>query len=295
MGKYYLVASHYNAYTKSYENEIVVKLSQVDLSTIQAIDNFTSNHTREELINIIKRENNIKDLNQLSIKYYKNNDCSPVYYRTIENNKDFLTCTINTVTKSYNNSGRFKKSIAINDNNKYLLTETKKIIELIKRKDLKYIEEIFGKKHEIYFLINRYLNTSYDDSQTQQYDYELILKEFSKYTTFRQWIVGQEKKKNKEKVIFQPKKVTQNINIQRKNRNSKILTIEENEQLYEKMINEELNESNGSYKVTYQDMETHEHNTRYIDEDKEEFISNEEMDQMYDYENQENFNRRTLH
>ncbi len=24
-------------------------------------------------------------------------------------------------------------------------------------KDLKYIEEIFGKKHEIYFLINRYL------------------------------------------------------------------------------------------------------------------------------------------
>lgn len=295
MGKYYLVASHYNAYTKSYENEIVVKLSQVDLSTIQKIDNFTSNHTREELINIIKRENYIKDLNQLSVKYYKNNECSPVYYRTIENNKDFLTCTINTVTKSYNNSGRFKKSIAINDNNKYLLTETKKIIELIKRKDLKYIEEIFGKKHEIYFLINRYLTTLYDDHQTQKYDYELILKEFSKYTTFRQWIVGQEKKKVKEKVSVKPRKITQNMNVPKKNRNSKVLTIEENEQLYEKMINKKLNEGNGSYKVTYQDMKTHEHNTRYIDEDKEEFISNEEIGQMYDYENQENFNRRTLH
>lgn len=291
MGKYYLVASHYNAYTKSYENEIVVKLSQVDLSTIQAIDNFTSNHTHAELISLIEKESNIKDLNHLSIQYYKNNDCNPVYYRTIENNKEFSTCTTNTTTKDYKHLGKFKKSIAISNNNKYLLTETKKIIELIEKKDLKSIEEIFGKKHEIYFLIERYLTTSYDDYQAQKDDYEIILKELSKYTTFRQWIIGQEKRKNKEKNVFQVNKVSENIDIPKKN--TKTLTKEENEQLYEETINKKLN--NKGYQITYQDIKTYEHNTRYLDDDKEEFISNEEMGQMYNYESKDNINRRTLH
>lgn len=42
-------------------------------------------------------------------------------------------------------------------------------------------------------------------------------------------------------------------------------------------------------------MKTHEHNTRYLDDTKKKFITNEEINQICNYESKDNMNIRTLH
>ena len=50
MSKYYLVASHYNIYTKNYEKEVIIKeINGINLSSLNKIDEFTSKYDNFEL------------------------------------------------------------------------------------------------------------------------------------------------------------------------------------------------------------------------------------------------------
>ena len=72
MSKYYLVASYYNVYKKSYTNEVIIrKLNNISLSSLIKIDEFTSKYTELEILNMIENELGINSLNHLAIKYIK--------------------------------------------------------------------------------------------------------------------------------------------------------------------------------------------------------------------------------
>ena len=70
MPKYYLVASYYDKYKNQFQNEFVVTLPGIDLTSIQAIDSFTASHTLIELLQLIEQETHRQGLNHLAIKYY---------------------------------------------------------------------------------------------------------------------------------------------------------------------------------------------------------------------------------
>lgn len=289
MSKYYLVASHYNMYQKTYQDEIIVNLPSVDLSTIQAIDYFTSSHNRTELLQLIEQETNKHDLNHLAIKYYKNKDAIPNYFRVIEDNSElsqllkenqtYLSKNKNARTTEYYLSGRTYRFSAVNPNNPYFLKELRKILKIIEAKNLSAFETIYPYHNDtLHFLVTRYINASYDNEFASQEELKLIMKEFSRYKTFRGWVVAIEKR---SKILKKPKPtVLSNFNIQEnppKKAAIKTKTIEEYSEDYAK----DFEEKHG---MNYQSYQTMKHNLSYLEEDKEEFLEDSEIDNMYDEE-----------
>lgn len=273
MSKYYLTVANYNQNTKEYENETVVNLVQFDLSTIQMIDFFTATHTRTEIFQLIEKETTKTDWNHLAITYYQNKDSAPYHYRIIEDNPEFATCIKDIHLEEYKILNKYVKTITIDQKNKFYLKEVKKILEIIKNKDIHAFEEQYPyKKDNFYFLVTRYMNSSYDTELEQEKDLKLILKEFSRYIVFRNWVVTQSKKTNHQQLHITPLefstekgKSTKKISLPK--------SIEENETIF-------LQEYEKKYKTSYSAYQTFLHNTAYLNEDKEEFLEEAEFQKM---------------
>lgn len=196
MAKYYLVASYYNMYTKKYENETEIELKGVDLSTLQKIDLFTSSHTKNQIFEIIEENYGIKNLNHLAIKFYKNKNSSPEPYRVIVNNSFYKEAIKELENIEYYLPNKKVYANGIKNKESFLYKKERKILEqLIKNRELTKFNEIYPRNDDLKSLVNNYLTNKYEAGEGSQEnrDYNLIFKEFSKYTTFRNWIISREK------------------------------------------------------------------------------------------------------
>ena len=300
MSKYSLVASYYNMYTKTYQNEITINLPEINLSTLQNIDNFTSKHSTYEILQLIKKKYpNVHDLNHIAVKYTKNKSANPVYYRVLDNNPEFTPCTENNTLKQYRIGNQYITSLTVPNSAPLFQKEKENLVELIETKNLIGFRNLYPHHDNLVFLVTRYINTSYDDDSSRERDFNLIMTEFSRYITFRGWIINKEKQ---QEYLYQPRPIAYapNPNPPKKIKKGKVPSIEENEAEYIRKFEEDHKDSNNKeYKYSYNTYQAEMHNREYLEEDKEEFLSEREVQDAYygqepDYyeENNSNIKRR---
>lgn len=265
MSKYYLVASYYDMYKKSYINEITIKkLNNISLSSLIKIDDFTSNYAEIEILNMIEKELNIKGINHLSIKYVKNDYEQPIYYQVITNNKEFNSCIKSTQTKEVKLMDKYRKTSFVSLNNELLKKELVELLKILETKNYLLFKEVYPKENDFSFLVKNYMNSNYDNELYREEDLKKIILEFSRYKTFRGWIINKTSPKSKKK--------SQNItNKQVTLKPKKINSIEENIEFYEKEYEKRTGRSYSSY------------NTASFNEDNDEYLSEEEYDTMNGY------------
>lgn len=279
MGRYYLVGSYYDMYKKTYSNEIKIKeIDGVKLSSLVSIDNFTSKYTNLEVINMIEKELGIKGINHLVVRYSKSNDFAFEHYRVIYKDDMFNSCINSLKENTVNILGKTRKTLFVDRNNELYKNEVKKILEIIKNRDIDTFNKIYPKNNDFSLLVRRYLNSSYDNELDKEDDLKLILLEFSRYKTFRGWIVEQNKLKENS---FDRSTNYKNTNSSTKN-NSKnkihISTYEESSKEFDKMFVSRNN-------MGYDQYRTLEHNC--YDDEKEEFLDLDEYNRMNDYDEEE--------
>lgn len=273
MSKYYLVASFYNMYTRSYENETIVNLPGVDLSTLQAIDNFTCTHNNSEIISIIEKEMGYQEFNHLAIKYYKTKSSKPTYYKTITNNLLFKKCTLNLVSKKYNIRGQVISALTI-PNNKLFIMEKSKLISIIESKDINNFKKIYPYDNVFSRSVIDYMSIIHDNQEEQQQELNLILTEFSRYKTFRGWITSQQTKNYQ--INNHPQTSKKSLPSQSQIKPKTIITksIKEHEADY-------IENFNKDNPISYEEHQTNLYNRAYLeDEDKEEFLEPSELEKM---------------
>lgn len=278
MGRYYLVGSYYDMYKKTYSNEIRIKeIDGVKLSSLVSIDNFTSRYNRLEIISKIEKELGIKGINHLVIKYSKNNDLMPEHYRVIYKDDMFNSCVNGLKENTVNILGKTRKTLFVDRNNELYISEVKKILDIIKSGDMDMFSKIYSKNNDFSLLVRRYLNSSYDNELDKEEDLKLILLEFSRYKTFRGWIVEQNKLKENSfnrSINYNKASTSRKVNIGKVH----ISTYEENSKEFDKMFESRNN-------MNYDEYRTLEHNS--YDDEKEEFLDVDEYNEMTDYDEEE--------
>lgn len=279
MPKYHLVASYYDIFEKNsslrYKNEIEISLPGIDLSTLQAIDNFTASHSQIEIYKILEQQLGIAGRNQLSIKYQKNKTSNPIYYKVIKNNPEFVSCTQNNKLASYWIGNKNVRSLVVSRYTPLFEKELSNLLKIIENRNLEEFHQMYPYENsDLYFLVKRYIGTSFDTMEASQTDLDLIIKEFSRYKTFRGWIVAKEKTKDYQKGFT---KFTTNVKPQPFSQKPiPVHSIEEHAAEYQRNFdNDSENKKNG---ITYESYQTYQYNTAHLEEDKEEFLEENEMD-----------------
>lgn len=289
MPKYHLVASYYDLYEKNpnlkYKNEVEINIPGIDLSTLQAIDLFTASHSKLEIIDLLNDELGITGRNSLAIKYQKNKSSNPVYYKIIENNKEFIPCTNCTKNDnliSYYVGDKFVRTLSVL-HTPLFVKELRVLVKIIYEKNIEEFKRLYPYPNsDLYYLVTRFINTSYDTPEAEIEDLKLIEKEFSRYMTFRGWIIAKE---NKNKELDREPINEKRIETKQEKSKTKIQVksikeyIEESIQQFDKK-----NKDNG---ITYAKVKAHQYNTSNLDNDKEEFLTEYEMGDIEgDYYNQ---------
>lgn len=270
MSKYYLVASYYDRNKKTYLNEFVVKLDGVDLSSLQKIDAFTSEVGKYGILNRIDRELGISNVNHLAVKYYKNKDSDPRYYRMIDKSSLFKDIAIGA-----KNSNVYRACM-VNREDAFYLQELRNLLDLLKNDNKIKFQDYYSYEDELSLLVRKYYSyydeNNMEDMAEKQRILNLIMIEFSKYKTFRGWIVLKEKRNRGYQV---------NLNYAR--RESKV---SQQNQIIPKSIKEYEEEYverfDAKNNVSWKKMRADQHNLSDLEEDKEEFLEEDEMDMMYD-------------
>lgn len=268
MAKYQLVASHYNSNTGKYENEQVITMPGYDLNSLIGIDRFTCLHTKDELLRIIRQENNIdSNINTISIRYFKNAKANPSYYQIVTNSQ-IIEDVLDDIEPKQFYGVKNRIADAINKNNSAFNSEKIRLIQLLETRNLEELDRLIHKNSDLKHLINRYLNSYYDNEDEKEKDLALIILEFSRYKTFRGWVVANSKTytkgKNTTTIISSKPKKEKKIEVK---------SIEQHEIEYEENFEEKHN-------ITYIEQTTYDYNTRDLDDDKEEFIEPDELEQM---------------
>ncbi len=268
MSKYYLVASYFNG--RDFQGEITIpEISGTSLSTIQEIDAFTAGTSKSEILWKIEKDLNIKGKNQLAIKYYKNKDATPVYYRVIFNNKDFQEATQYIATKTYRLPNKVITAPCFAIGTVLYRKELEKINSLLEQKNLELFQRYYPYQDELLFLVRRYISTIYEDIVTKNEDYQMIVSEFSRYKTFRGWIIAQENLSRQTRQINTRQSLpTKKLPIEPK-------SVEEHEEDYLKHFQKTKGVSYDAYQTT-------KHNLAYLDEDQEEYLEEDEIGMMYE-------------
>ena len=277
MSKYSLVASYYDRYEKNpnlkYKNEVEINLPNADLSTIQAIDYFTTSHSKIDIFRLIEKYQKITGKNHLAIKVKRGNEVD--YFRVIYDNKSFIDCTKNNPSKTYQISGKYRTTLVVPDNADLFQTEKRKLLQILEERDFLEFQKIYSYQDDLEFLVRRYLNSFYDTENARLTELSLIILEFSRYMTFRKWIIDQEKQKQlqKETTSNHQKK---NIKASPVCQQSKpiVPSKEEYEEEYEKKFIQLHNISYATYQMR-------QYNTSHLEEDKEEFLEEHEIEQIY--------------
>ena len=275
MSKYCLVASYYDMFEKNpslkYKNEVVIDLPNIKLTTLQAIDKFTASHTRMEIFNILEKELGITGRNQLAVKFQMNKSSMPNYYKVIENNPEFVSCTEDNELKIYFDGTR---ALAVKES-LFFLKEWRELLKVIEKRDLEAFRQMYPYEgRNLTYLVERFVNSSYDTGEEYMRELDIIKKELGKYKTFREWILAKDKNMTYKKSSV-VKKTTTKQSIKFGLENIPKQTIQEIENDYEREFNND--EKNKDRGITYQSYQTYQYNVAYLDEDKEEFLEDEEI------------------
>lgn len=279
MSKYNLIASNYDSYSNSYKNEIVIKeLDSKKLSSLIRIDMFTSSHSREEILTLIEKEYGIKNINNLSIRFKKWNSDEFEYLRVIVDDKKFLDCILSVDKVSKIILDKPRDTDFISSNNELFKEELRKLFAMIEDGSF---NNYYLRNNELTKLVNMY-NNSKSSNEEELYERNKILRflssEFSRYKTFRGWYVLGNKVRGRNVGINQN---ANNLGVAKnKKKNEKIMSIEENIEVYDKLYKKE----HGS---TYDDDKLMEYNL-----DNEEFLDIEDYKEMFDYDNSRVVRRR---
>lgn len=267
MGKYALVASRYDANSGKFINEKVIKISGLNLTNLLSIDKFSSEVDYKVLWNKISLENDVEGLTTLSVRYIKNKSSSPIYMKSIISNPVIYSCCCDARVEYLNNRGY---SYKIDCNNKYLREAKDRVISLIEKKNEEELENLFYNNKNLLFLIKRYMSNSYDMDEMveREWDFRNIMDEFSRYKVFRGYVIADYKMKH-----------DYGIKIRRNSTNNKVNV--------SKMVKRE-NEVDSyfdakcecEFGMNYDRWLCYDYNTRFVDEDKEEFIEVDELEQM---------------
>lgn len=267
LGKYFLVASYYNQKTKVYEKETIIKLLDgISFESLYDIDLMTSKYNLIDLLKMIESENKGDGFNHLAIKYLKNKNELPIYYRIIENDLEFNKCIISSSKLTKCILGKKRTTNYISRHNKLYKQELEKLLKIIETKNYELFLSIYNKEKDkdkdFVYLVKRYMNSSYDTYEAESNDLMEILVEFSRYKTFRGWYVNNLKLKNniKSKSIVKPVKKS-------KNRKNKVSSISENIAKFE----ERFEQVNGISYDSYQKNQYNKENDEYLSE--EEYLS----------------------
>lgn len=260
MGKYALVASHYDYYRREYLNEIVIHYQNIDFTKLENIDAFTSSLGEMEVMKKIKEENTLTNQNHISIRYLKGNDMKPNYLKVIYNNS--LICSMAREVTCQKISYRDFSNAVPMDINFYL--EFKKLQEMVELKDIQRLVDFFGPSHSLIALIKQSLNVDIYDHEGIEDIVQKLQTEFSRYKTFRRWIIFKQHVDKKKRTfhVIPPK--------QEKIVSKSIL---EHVQDYEKEFQQK-------YGITYGQHLVNQHNLRCLEEEQEEFLEKEELEQM---------------
>ena len=258
MGRYALVASYYNIRTKRYENEIEIKVNGYDFSKLQDIDRFTLGNSKSNMWNIVRNDNDISGRNFFSIRYIKNSSSAPIYYMVLHDDKKLLSC-VNDLALGYGSQRKYTYSIK--NSNAFFQSEKGRLIDLIEKRDYEMIDVLLGKRGHLRFLIDRYLNSYYDSGEQEKkiQDMAEIILEFSRYKTFRGWIVSNKK--------FLENRVNIN-NRNHENRNNQNNRGNQNNGFKYKKLDEK------DFVVDKREF------LREYNKDNEEFLDEEELDEM---------------
>lgn len=263
MGKYALIASHYDRNRGEFLNEIKIDVPNIDLTNLDSIDHFTSQYDDITLMKEVLKYNTLTNQNFFSIRYLKSNDSRPIYYKIIYHNELITKLSSKVEVKLIGNK-QHSYAQAVPQNVDFAI-EFKKIEEMLDRRDIDQLVSFFGEFHPLVSLARNYLSCDPYDYEGLDQCKKMVKQEFSRYKTFRGWIVSKEKRnvKNFNRPIVP--KVKQKPIITK--------TVEENEQDY-------INQYNNEHQITYEEQKALDYNTNLLDEDKEEFIEPDEMEQM---------------
>lgn len=272
MSKYYLVASYHIG--KEFRDEVVIKsIGEFKLDTLEKIDKFTSSHAEFDIFNMLYNMG-IRGKNKLSIKYYKNKDAKPVYYKAIIDNEEFYDAIRDMRENTYMVLFKKRRTLTINKNND-LFKEKLKILkkDILDKGDIDKFNKIYPYNNDFSHVVNRYLTTDYDDAYIKNNDYQMIINEFSRYKTFRHWIIVMDKlnKVNTNTTNNTDIVVDTNTKVNKVTLNKKISeeVLERYENEYEQYY---LKKNNNTY--SYDRM-------REYNMDKEEYLDEEEVRDMY--------------
>lgn len=267
MGKYTLVASSYDPIHNRFFDEVAIKLVGGPQNELVQIDRYTASSSKIEILRELKEKGLIQDQDTLSIRYLKLKDSKPVYYNVVFDNPNLIHSMENLTEKKYYHDFS-KVSLSLRFDDPYFEMEWKQLKNLIELKKVAEIEEKYKKLTHLIFLIHRYLNSFYDDDLVREQGLKEIELEFSRYKTFRGWIV--EKNKKKKKIL------TSNNSAKKIKKRIDPISKESAETEFEKsFMKKNL--------LDYKHYLLNQYNQQ--DMDKEEFIEEDELEQMGYMEN----------
>ncbi len=269
MSKYYLTAAYYNG--KEFINEVAIDhLKGYSLNSLQDIDLFTASHSLQEIIQILSQDYDIDPRSFVSIKRYKNANATPDYYQAIIYNANYYQAISGMREIVYSISGHKMRTLAVSKDNPFYQSEFLKLDEMLNKKDIASFEKMYPYDNAFSTLVRRYMSDGYDNDLEKEKDYFLLKTEFSRYKTFRSWIMVQEKAKKRKNQSVKSHKSTKTI---QDKQSTEAKSIEEYEEEFVRMFKQKKNISYDSYEVS-------KYNLAHLEEDKEEFLNEEEFFNM---------------
>lgn len=267
MGLYALVASKYDRVNDRYLDEVQIKLEGGPNDKLMQIDAYTASANQFELLSDLKKRGLITNQDTLSIRYVKSDHSKAIYYRAIYDNPKFQTC-FNALTKRTYYDNGVTVANALRYDNEYFKEEWAKLKQLIEQKRIDEITRLYPKENRLVELINNYFKSPYDNDLEKERDLEKIKEEFSRYKTFRGWIVTTNKHILNAKPHSIRAKVQEPISIKNP------ISIEAAEEEYRKKLEDETG-------ISYLQYLANSYNRRYLDDDQEEFLNEDEMEQIH--------------
>ena len=269
MPSYTLVGRRYDKDKKVYIDSVFVhKINDERLSSLAKIDKFTSSCSVRDLFKMIKEEHPHVEFSFLSLMYMRTRDSRPYYYNAIIDDSLYNQCISNT--------REVGRNTYVDVNSKLFIEQRDILLKILESNDFREYEKVcYYGNPTLSSLVKRYIQgdvNSYDETVELK---SMILEEFSKYSTFRQWYVCY--KNPKRYVSVSSEKVEEGrITKVVGGKKAEKIKIDFREDL---LVREDIKDI--AVKVN------HEHEEEY-----EEFLNEEEISEMVDYENISKVKRR---
>lgn len=181
-GKYELIGSLYRQYEKElYQNEQIISIPDVSLSSLENIDKLTSSMTTMDLLEMLPET--MQDKNHFSIRVWSRYSDKCYYIKTIFNNPEIHSLLMHVKKKPVLLEEGYK-TLSLVPVCPLVNSYWEKIEEALNKKDFDTIGEYFSEQSKYYFKLTRYLKSAYDYGEKEKALEKLKL-EFRDYGIFR--------------------------------------------------------------------------------------------------------------